>query len=200
MDGPSHTLRIPIEEAYTPNLHVQVDLTGMAARTDDKGQVDEKLPKRPAFAKGELNLQIPPIERKLTVSASPRDGALEPGAETVVNVEVKDAEGRGVAGSEVALVVVDEAVLSLTGYRIGDPLYTFYSQRGADSTDYHLRASILLGNPEDVLQQMQSATANGRGLAAGMMAKLCVARAPQTGARRMAQKNGYAADEDSARR
>ncbi len=197
MDGPSHTLRIPIEEAYTPNLHVQVDLTGMAARTDDKGQVDEKLPKRPAFAKGELNLQIPPVERKLLVSASPRDGALEPGAETVVNVEVKDAAGRPVSGSEVALVVVDEAILSLTGYRIGDPLYTFYSQRGADSTDHHLRASILLGNPEDVLQQMQSATANGRGgVATGMLAENAPAAPPRPAAQaRRAMKNGdFAAD------
>lgn len=162
MDGPSFTLRVPIEEAHTPNLHVQVDLTGAAARTDDKGQVNDKLPKRPAFAKGELNLLIPPISRKLAVTATPRDTALEPGTETVVNVEVKDAMGRAVAGSEVALVVVDEAILSLTGYRIGDPLYTFYSQRGGGATDYHLRANVLLGNPEDVMKQVQNLPVNGR--------------------------------------
>ena len=162
MDGPSTTLRVAIEEAYAPNLHVQVDLTGAAARTNDIGQVDEKLPKRPAFAKGELNLLIPPISRKLSVTATPRDKALEPGSETVVNVEVKDADGRAVAGSEVALVVVDESVLSLTGYRIGDPLYTFYAQRGTEAMDYHLRANVLLGNPEDVLKQMQNQPVNGR--------------------------------------
>ncbi len=156
MDGPSTTLRVPIEEAYTPNLYVQVDLTGAAARTDDKGQVNDKLPKRPAFAKGELNLLIPPISRKLAVTATPRDKALEPGTETVVNVEVKDAAGHAVAGSEIALVVVDEAILSLTGYRITDPLYTFYSQRSGGATDYHLRANVLLGNPEDVLKQAQN--------------------------------------------
>lgn len=172
MDGPSHILRVPIEEAYTPNLHVQVDLTGAAQRTDDKGQVDEKLPKRPAFAKGELNLLIPPVTRQLKVLATPRDKALEPGTETVVNVEVKDAAGQPIAGSEVALVVVDEAVLSLTGYRIGDPLYTFYSQRGADATDYHLRANILLGNPEDVSKMMQQAQAAGGLLGRDNMALL----------------------------
>jgi uncharacterized protein YfaS (alpha-2-macroglobulin family) len=173
MDGPSHTLRVPIEEAYTPNLYVQVDLTGASSRTDDKGQVNEKLPKRPAFAKGELNLLIPPVARQLNVTATPRDKALEPGTETVVNVEVKDAMGRAVAGSEVALVVVDEAILSLTGYRIGDPLYTFYSQRSGDATDYHLRANVLLGNPEDVLKQMQTLPINGR--SAGNMAMMSVA-------------------------
>src|SRR5947209_2365004 len=143
MDGPSYTLRVPVEDAYTPNLYVQVDLAGTAKRTDDKGQVDDKLPKRPAFAKGELNLSIPPLSRKLTVTATPRDKALEPGTETSVGVDVKDATGKPVAGSEIALVVVDESILSLTGYRIDDPLNTFYSQRGADATDYHLRKDVL---------------------------------------------------------
>jgi uncharacterized protein YfaS (alpha-2-macroglobulin family) len=166
MDGPSYTLRVPIEEAYTPNLYVQVDLVGNAKRTDDKGQVDEKLPPRPAFAKGELNLPVPPLTRKLNVTATPRDKALEPGTETSVSVEVKDALGKPVAGSEIALVVVDEAILSLTGYRIDDPLNTFYAQRGTETTDRHLRSDILLGNPEDVLKQVvQSGTVNGRAMA-----------------------------------
>ena len=167
MDGPSYTLRVPLEDAYTPNLHVQVDLAGAASRTDDKGQVDAKLPKRPAFAKGELNLSIPPLARKLNVVATPRDKALEPGTQTVVNVEVKDAAGKPVVGSEIALVVVDEAILALTGYRIDDPLNTFYSERGGDAVDYHLRANVLLGNPEDVAQLMQQ---QGRGAVGGVMA------------------------------
>ncbi|MDT4953339.1 MAG: alpha-2-macroglobulin [Acidobacteriota bacterium] len=171
MDGPSYTLRVPLEDAYTPNLHVQVDLAGAAERTDDKGQVDTKLPKRPAFAKGELNLPIPPLARKLNVVATPRDKALEPGTQTVVNVEVKDAAGKPVAGSEIALVVVDEAILALTGYRIEDPLNTFYSERGGDATDYHLRANVLLGNPEDVAKLMQQQPG---GVAGGVMAEMSV--------------------------
>ncbi|HEX8118110.1 MAG TPA: MG2 domain-containing protein, partial [Pyrinomonadaceae bacterium] len=79
MDGPSHTLRVPVEEAYTPNVYVQVDLVGAAARADDKGQTDEKLPKRPAFASGSISLSVPPLARKLRVTATPRDRALEPG-------------------------------------------------------------------------------------------------------------------------
>ncbi|HEX8844697.1 MAG TPA: alpha-2-macroglobulin family protein [Pyrinomonadaceae bacterium] len=201
MDGPSHTLRVPIEEAYTPNLIVQVDLVGASARTDDKGQVDEKLPKRPAFAKGELNLQIPPLARKLSVTASPVDKALEPGTETKVNVEVKDASGRAVAGSEVALVVVDEAILSLTGYRIDDPLSTFYTQRGAEATDHHLRKDILLGNPEDVFKQAQQGaaqTANTSAMTVGGVAR----PAPAARAKREALKDGRGllteADEERA--
>ena len=38
MSGPTYTLKVPIKEAYIPNLHVQIDLVGAAARTDDAGQ------------------------------------------------------------------------------------------------------------------------------------------------------------------
>ena len=150
MEGSSHTLRIPISERYLPNVHVQVDLVGAAARTNDSGQTDDRLPKRPAFATGNLNLDVSPLSRKLSVKATPRDAKLEPGGETTVDVEVRDAEGRPVSGSELAIVVVDEAVLSLTGYKVGDPLSTFYSQRGADVTDFHLRHDIVLPRPEDI--------------------------------------------------
>src|SRR5437764_8810817 len=196
MDGPSYTLRVPIEDAYTPNLYVQVDLAGTAKRTDDKGQVDDKLPKRPAFAKGELNLSIPPLSRKLNVTATPRDKALEPGTETSVSVEVKDATGKPVAGSEIALVVVDEAILSLTGYRIDDPLNTFYSQRGSETTDHHLRKDVLLGNPEDVLKQVQQGgNANAVG-GRGVMAETMAAPAPPKAAARKRAMDGVMKEED----
>jgi uncharacterized protein YfaS (alpha-2-macroglobulin family) len=160
MDKPSVTLKVPIAESYTPNLIVQVDLVGEAVRVNDKGEANEKLPKRPAFASGELNLSIPPLSRKLQVTATPRDKALEPNGETRVDVNVKDAMGRPVAGSEVAMVVVDESVLALTGYRLEDPLNVFYAHRGADTTDYHSRASVLLADPEALAGKLQQQSAN----------------------------------------
>ncbi|HXG94319.1 MAG TPA: DUF6049 family protein [Blastocatellia bacterium] len=160
MNEASHTLRIPIQEGYTPNVYVQVDLVGAAARTDNEGKPVDKLPKRPAFASGSLNLQVPPIARKLAVTAAPRVKALDPGGETTVDVEVRDSAGNAVAGSELAIVVVDESVLALTGYRIGDPISTFYSQRGSDASDHHLRANVLLANPQDLL--VNNLPVNGR--------------------------------------
>ncbi len=165
MDEPSTTLKVPIKDGYTPNVTVQVDLVGAASRTDAEGRVSDKLPKRPAFAKGALNLSIPPRARQLAVEAAPRDKALEPGGETVVDVTVKDAAGRAVAGSELAVVVVDEAILGLTGYRIGDPLTTFYAQRSADTTDYDLRREVLLANLADLAvtpKQIAELPINGR--------------------------------------
>ncbi|MBV8858151.1 MAG: hypothetical protein JOZ02_14565 [Acidobacteria bacterium] len=160
MDGPSHTLRIPVEEGFTPNVYVQVDLVGAAPRAGANGEADEKLPKRPAFASGSISLSVPPLARKLLVTAEPRDKAVEPGGETTVAVEVKDAAGRPVAGGETAVVVVDESVLALTGYQLEDPLAVFYTLRGADVADYHLRQSVQLADPNK-LQAVQQGGAGG---------------------------------------
>ncbi len=159
MEGPSYTLRIPIEEAYIPNVNVQVDLVGAATRTTDSGEEDTRLPKRPAFATGSLNLPVPPLARKLSLEVTPRDKALDPGGETVLDITLKDAAGRPVQGGELAVVVVDEAVLSLTGYRLPDPIAVFYSQRSAGVSDYHLRASIILASPDQLLAEGEAGLA-----------------------------------------
>jgi alpha-2-macroglobulin len=159
--GTSTTLKVPITEDMTPNLHVQVDLVGSAPRTSDDGKPDLDLPPRPAFASGSVVLEVPPLRRALAVDVKPALAALEPGGSTTVDVEVRDAAGAPVRDAEVALVVVDEAVLALTGYRLPDPLETFYRQRSADVRDHHLRAHLLLGKPEDVAEDAVTQTTAG---------------------------------------
>jgi uncharacterized protein YfaS (alpha-2-macroglobulin family) len=148
----SYTLRIPIQEAMTPNVIIQVDLVGAAVRVDDEGNALSGLPKRPAFASGEIKLGIEPSSRRLSVIATPREQVLEPGAETLVEVEVKDAQGRSVAGTDTAVIVVDESVLALTNYQLADPLSIFYPERNEDVNDYHLRERVKLADPAQVKQ------------------------------------------------
>jgi alpha-2-macroglobulin len=150
MVEPSHILRIPIEDGWTPNVHLQVDLVGTAARANVAGEPDARLRPRPAFASGSLSLPVPPRARTLALQAIPRDKALAPGGETVLDVSVRDADGRPVAGADVAVAVVDEAVLALTGYRFPDPLAVFYPSRPTGVTDVHSRASLLLARPDEI--------------------------------------------------
>jgi uncharacterized protein YfaS (alpha-2-macroglobulin family) len=161
MNSASHTLKIPIKEEYLPNVHVQVDLVGASSRPDDEGKPDPKLPKRPAFASGTIKLSIPPATRKLTVAATPRDKELEPGGETTVDVELRDAAGKPAQDAEVALVVVDESVLALTGYKLADPLDTFYFQRGDDVRNHHLREQVQLAKADALISQMGSGAPGG---------------------------------------
>jgi hypothetical protein len=106
----------------TPNVFVQVDLVGAAARVDDDGNTLANF----AEASG-IRFRGNQVEHR-TLSATferegatPRDTVLEPGAETLVDVEVKDASGRSVAGTDTAVIVVDESVLALTSYKLADP-------------------------------------------------------------------------------
>ncbi|HEY3355614.1 MAG TPA: DUF6049 family protein [Polyangia bacterium] len=156
LKGASHTFKIPIREGYTPNLFVAVDLVGQSARAGDDGLPDPKLPKRPAYAQGSIRLPVPPRSRTLAVAVKPREARLEPGGATTLDLEVKDARGGPAAASEVAVVVVDEAILALTGYRVPDPVAVFYGGRGAEVTEHHLRASVVLARPDTSALEQQS--------------------------------------------
>ena len=161
MEKPTTTLRIPIQEAYLPNVHVQVDLVGAAPRTDDSGAVDKSLPTRPAYATGGLDLSIPPYQRSLTLKATPARKGLEPGGTTTLDLQLSDAAGKPVKGGEVAVVVADEAVLALTGYEIADPLDTFYTTREGGMEDYHLRQYVQLSSAADLADKASQGRGGG---------------------------------------
>jgi uncharacterized protein YfaS (alpha-2-macroglobulin family) len=65
-------------------------------------------------------------------------------------VKVQDAAGKPIAGSEIALVAVDESVLSLTDYQLEDPVKAFYRLREMETTDHHLRSSLRLATTDEL--------------------------------------------------
>lgn len=146
------TLEIPIEKSYIPNLNIQVDVNGSAPRTDDEGNPIAGAPARPAYATGQLNLSIPPVQRTLSLEVTPAQTELEPGGETTLDVVVKNAAGAPVPGAELAVVVVDESILALTSYQLADPIATFYTDRPSDLMSIYARATILLADPEGLAQ------------------------------------------------
>lgn len=143
-DDGSAVVEIPIDETYVPNVEIQVDMVGTSVRVDDDGNALPDLPEQAAFATGRIGVSVPPVTRALDVVATPADPALEPGQDTSVTVAVTDADGEPVEGADVAVVVVDEAVLSLTGYDLADPLDVFYSDVWTELNAKYMRSSILL--------------------------------------------------------
>jgi hypothetical protein len=152
----STTLEVPIEAGHIPNLNVQVDLVGAAPRTDDLGEALPDAPPRPAFASGQLNLSIPPVQRTLSLQVTPAEVELEPGGETTIDVLLKDANGQAVSGAELAVVVVDEAILALSNYQLSDPLSAFYAERPADLASLYARSSIVLVDPLALAQEARN--------------------------------------------
>ncbi|MFT7581038.1 MAG: hypothetical protein ACI9MR_002712 [Myxococcota bacterium] len=150
MQGPSHTLEIPVEEWMIPNFSVRVQLAGASPRTNAAGDPDKTLPTKPAFGSGQIQLRVPPTVRKLTVVATPAAEKVAPGAKTSVALSITDHEGNPVKDAELAVIVVDEAVLALTGYRIPDPLGVFYTSRGSGLATWHLREKMLLATLDEL--------------------------------------------------
>lgn len=172
MNSASTVLQIPITEQYLPNLHIQVDLNGTAERIWYEDARDAKLPKRPAFASGELELNISTASRKLQVSAEPLEKNLEPGDQTKIKLKVKDFQGNAVTNSEVAVVAVDESVIALTNYKIENPVDSFYEKLYALTKSYYSRENILLSSPEDLENGeigigYGSGSGNGSGMGSG---------------------------------
>ncbi len=187
VDGPSYTVRIPIEDAFVPNVYIQVDLVGAAERTEDAAKTEPDvptpaaaLPKRPAFARGELNLLVPPLTRTLSLEVKPLADKLEPGGTTEVDVLALDAAGQPVANAELAVAVVDESILALTGYDVPDPITTFYSERWTEVNDYHNRPNIVLASPDQL--DLDAANQASRDMATGAAATEAPAAAPMPAA------------------
>ncbi|MHC4390664.1 MAG: alpha-2-macroglobulin family protein, partial [Planctomycetota bacterium] len=198
MDAPTKVLEVKIDESHLPGVTVQVELVGQAERAV-AAQTTKEIPARPAFARGSLRLKVPPTSRTLTVEAKPRETELEPGGETTIDLTVRDAQGRPVKDAEALVVVVDEAILSLTGYRLPDPMNTFYPARGAGTRDQDVRGFVKLASLAE-LEEVGSADDNDAtavfdaeamsdGASGGEMAGAAPPGAPMASARAM-RKNG----------
>jgi uncharacterized protein YfaS (alpha-2-macroglobulin family) len=156
IEDTSTVLSIPIEDHYVPNVHIQVDLVGATERTNDSGDPLPDSPERAAFAVGRLNLQVPPFDRTLAVTAEPLAPTTEPGENTQVDVTVANATGAPVAGAELAVIVVDEAVLALSDYQLPDPLEIFYRPIESRVSSRYLRGTIELINPGLLIDKLDS--------------------------------------------
>src|SRR6185295_11199763 len=100
-----------------------------------------------------------PTTQTLKVSAVARHPVSEPGAHDTIDVSVAGADGSAVAGADVAVVVVDEAVLSLTGYKLADPIAAIYTEQTNERSADYLRNSLVLANPAVFGAPHEAATA-----------------------------------------
>ncbi|MCU1367240.1 MAG: hypothetical protein JWN39_2879, partial [Ilumatobacteraceae bacterium] len=149
----SAIVSIPVADTDIPGIGVSIEVVGTAPRADDSGTVLPDAPQRPAFATGEISLDVSTATRALTVTAVPDKDTLEPGGDSKVAVTVQDNDGQPVEGSELAVVVVDEAVLALSDYTLADPLSAFYTQLPSYISEQYGRSSIVLADPTTVQNQ-----------------------------------------------
>jgi uncharacterized protein YfaS (alpha-2-macroglobulin family) len=110
---------IPITARYAPNIYVSV--LGVAPRGDfpiHTGRYDNEAP---GFLLGVLSLSVRENSEQLTVRIAENQPELkaEPGRQMQLDIEVLGKDGAG-APAELAVGVVNESVLALTGYKTPD--------------------------------------------------------------------------------
>jgi alpha-2-macroglobulin len=171
----SAVIDVPVTEADIPGFSLNFETVGATPRIADNGTALPDAPLRPAYAVSTLNISVPPKSRTLAVTATPAVTQLAPGESTTLAVTVKDASGAPVKDAEFAAIVVDEAVLGLTEYKLSDPLSAFYSVGYGGLQAEYGRDHIQLLNPETLLPGQQTpgsvalnnaSAAEGEGIAA----------------------------------
>eukprot|EP01129_Flabellula_baltica_P010788 TRINITY_DN4605_c0_g1_i1.p1 TRINITY_DN4605_c0_g1~~TRINITY_DN4605_c0_g1_i1.p1 ORF type:complete len:1414 (-),score=325.84 TRINITY_DN4605_c0_g1_i1:355-4551(-) len=116
---------VPILPEYVGGLRIQADLNGFTKR---EGDTTDSAPPIPYFSTSSLDIKVNPNNFELDVSVVPEETRLEPGGSTDVKIQIKDWMGHPVSNCEVALIVVDESVLSLSGYEMREPIESFFSR------------------------------------------------------------------------
>lgn len=146
MTSSPHVLAIPIDARFTPNVWVSVALVGKRAVFAPNGGGGTAA-RQLVLGGGQLELSVPPAHQRLTLSVQPDRPELEPGGSTAIHVVARDAAGRPAASAEVAVVVVDEAVLSLARERFADPVSAMYQRRPAGTGGGALHGYLLDAPP-----------------------------------------------------
>lgn len=141
LDKTTMRIEVPITEDLLPNAYASVMLVRGRVTTKRKSRLkpDEEDPNKPAFRIGYVKLQVSSKPHRLSVAVTPGNKEYRPGQEAVVEVQVKNAQGQGVA-SEVTLIAADEGVLMLSGFQLPDPISVFYAGHGLSvrTADNHL--------------------------------------------------------------
>ena len=112
----SKTLPLVMKPEYGPNVYVSV--LGVSARGDFPVRPGAYDIEAPGFVWGNLNLPVLKDPEGLEVKINPAvaDWRARPGDQVTVELTAATPKGQGVE-TELALAVVDEAVLALTGFK-----------------------------------------------------------------------------------
>ena len=169
----STTVELPIEPAFIQNVHVLVDRWGKRKYL----AAGSTLP-LPEHSEATIELPVDVESARLVMKTRSTVPVVEPGANATFEVWVQH-DDKPIANAEVALIVVDEAILSLSEKKHGDPLLPFYrkvAHRTHETSTFGMVADSgpeLAGGPGfkryklDELLRGGSGTGSGYGVGGG---------------------------------
>lgn len=164
---PSTIVELPIEPAFVQNVHVLVDRVGKRKRVEPGSTLP--LPEHESV---QIELPVDVSAARLVMKTRPLTPVVEPGANATFEVSVQH-DDQPLANAEVALIVVDEAILSLSDKKHGDPLLPFYrevSHQTSNATTFGMvddSGPQLAGGPGVTRYKLEDLARHGSGTGSG---------------------------------
>lgn len=157
--GGAPEIQFEVTPEMVPNAAVQAVLVrqGPPLQEVEPGSIDSL--SRIGFAPFKTDLG----DKYLKVEIAPRDAEIEPGAVEMVDLELKNSDGIPAAG-QLAVMVVNDAVLQLTGYRPPDLVKTVYAEQSISTRFSDNRPDAQL---ENMVASMPKGWGYGGGRSAG---------------------------------
>ncbi len=123
IDEDTPSIDVPITGEMAPNVYASITL--LRGRIHDEVDPTGFETGAPAFRLGITELAVDTTEQRLAVGVAPSKAIAVPGSQLAVDLSLTDPSGQPVQG-QVAVMVVDEAVLGLTGHQTPDPVAELY--------------------------------------------------------------------------
>ncbi|MBD2773351.1 alpha-2-macroglobulin family protein [Iningainema tapete] len=162
--GGAPQIQFKVTPEMLPNAAVQAVLVRQGASLNqvEPGSLDSLV--RIGFATFKVNLD----DKRLKLQVTPVQPSLEPGAEQTVQLELKDSQGHPSKG-QFTVMVVNEAVLQLSGYRPPDLVNTVYAEQPISTRFSDNRGNV-------VIKQQALAEPKGWGYGGGLSASAASTR------------------------
>ncbi|CAF3824365.1 unnamed protein product [Rotaria sordida] len=145
----STTVNFKISKDWIPKFTVHVELTGSIPREQELIYS----PHRPAIAVGSITIEVSRDIYKLNVLINTKETTttFTPSSIIHIDVDIKQyVNDTPVDNVEVCLIIVDEAILSLTDHKLNSPLDIFYPDRTVRIRQYHVRNRCLIFNMQNI--------------------------------------------------
>jgi uncharacterized protein YfaS (alpha-2-macroglobulin family) len=142
--GGAPQIQFQVTPEMLPNAAVEAVLVRQGAPINqvEPGSLDKLV--KIGFAPFKVNLQ----DKYLKVQVTPLQASLEPGAEETIQLELKDNQNNPTPG-QFTVMVVNEAVLQLSGYRPPNLVDTVYAEQQISTRFSDNRPDVVI-QPQDV--------------------------------------------------
>eukprot|EP01114_Cavostelium_apophysatum_P009464 TRINITY_DN2261_c0_g1_i2.p1 TRINITY_DN2261_c0_g1~~TRINITY_DN2261_c0_g1_i2.p1 ORF type:complete len:2056 (+),score=444.22 TRINITY_DN2261_c0_g1_i2:68-6169(+) len=114
MKGTEYQIKLPISDKEIPSFGIFVEVVG----TDHA---------KPAYAVGNSDIKVSRKTKELKISVETDRKKATPGSNLVVDLQITNDAKAGVANSSATLLLVDEAILSMSGYQMPNPMDAMYA-------------------------------------------------------------------------